>query len=304
MKKPKLSVIILSWNTQKLLLACLKSVFASQKKASFALEVIVVDNASSDQSVSLVKKRFPRVKLVVNRQNLGFARGNNQGAQKATGEYLLFLNSDTLVLPGALAALLAPLLKNDFAAVSPQLFLPSGRPQIDYYLRFPNLWQLLFYHFPPFRPLVTKTFLRFLIANRVFLRPFPVDQLPGAALMVSRRVWFKVGGFDEAFTFFYEDVDWSWRAALLGFRRGVVPGAKIVHYGGASWQQKKTAGPLLFYRQFFGSLLLFVRKNYPPFAHFCFYWLIIFNFLITFKWPLAWQFLKKDFSLEKKWLSV
>ncbi len=285
MSKVKLSIVILSWNTRDRLRQCLKSL-------KTRAEIIVVDNGSADGSAAMIKAEFPQVRLIENKQNLGFAQGNNQGLKKAKGEYFLLLNSDTVVKEGALEKLIDFLEKNPQTAVSPLLELPNGHLQTDYYMRFPNLWQIFLYHHPLLRPLMMKTPLKKLICREVQKQPFEVDQLPGAALAASREVWRQVGGLDEDFQFLWEDVDWSWRARKKGVRLVVVPGARVVHWGGASWKQKIKENAFQFYYQFFASWLLFVRKNYGQEWEKVYWWAIIANFFLTLKPVLAFRFWK------------
>jgi len=246
MKKVDLSIIILSYNTKKLLQQCLESVI---KNSPPKTEIIIVDNGSRDGSVRYINGLTNygltnyglRIRAILNKKNLGFAGGNNIGIKAARGEYIMLLNSDTVVKKGAIENLINFLEKNtpDKLAVSPLLLLPDGQPQIDYYMRFPNLWQIFLYHNPVLRPVAMKiAFLRNLIAQKPCLKPFEVDQLPGAALITPRGVWEKVGLLDKEYKFLFEDVDWCWRAKKLGIKLMVVPQAKIVHIGGASWKQK------------------------------------------------------------------
>lgn len=292
----KTSVIILSWNTKALLKQCLDSLISSNiirinsNKNSFKFEnyeIIVVDNGSSDGSVEMINEEWLMVKrkkssaishqplvikLIANQTNLGFAKGNNQGIKVAKGDLIMLLNSDTIVHPGAIEKL-----ANSFRgrvtpcqAVSPMLILPNGKPQIDYYMKFPNLWQIFLYHNPIIRPLALRIpFIRNKIVSSqlshlrgVLPKSFEVDQLPGAALMASKKMWNKVGLLDENYHFLYEDVDWCFRAKKQGFKLVVIPQAKITHIGGASWKQKLKEDSFEFYKQYFTSMLLFVEKHY------------------------------------------
>lgn len=285
----KLSIIILSWNTKELLRDCLNSI-----KNESNIEIIVVDNASSDGSVEMVKNNYPEVKLIVNHKNLGFAAGNNLGIKAAIGEKIMLLNSDTKAEKGAIEKLLNAA-EEDKAniAVSPQLLLPNGKRQIDYYMRFPNLWQIFFYHNPVFRPLIINLpFLSRLVIQKPNPRPFLVDQLPGAALLAGKEVWKKVGLLDENYRFLFEDVDWCWRAKKVGIRLMVVPESKIVHVGGASWKNKLRNNKRDFYYQYFASMLLFVKKNYSKSKITLFRRSIIISFILTLKPRLAYQFYK------------
>jgi GT2 family glycosyltransferase len=319
-KKIKLSIIILSWNTKELLRQCLDSVRQSFKASnlpagkagfqSFKVEIIVVDNGSTDGSADEIKKAKIKMqnenlkfKIILNKENLGFARGNNQGIRVAHGEYILLLNSDTVVQQGTLPKLMAVL--NDKVepcqVVSPMLLFPDGRPQTDYYMKFPNLWQVFLYHNPALRPVVLKIpFLRNLIYFSSQEKVFLIDQLPGAALMANRKVWEEVGFLDEDYHFLYEDVDWCYRAKKKGYRLAVVPEAKIFHLGGASWKKKLKENGLEFYRQFFSSMLLFVKKNYGEARFKVFRVGLILNFLLQLKFRLAWWFfIKKDPAMQE-----
>ncbi|MBU2592188.1 glycosyltransferase family 2 protein, partial [Patescibacteria group bacterium] len=251
-------------------------------------EVIVVDNGSSDGSVETIRNfqtpclagrqanpKFqtnsnppaggPKIKLIENKKNLGFAKAINQGAKEATGEYLLLLNSDTIVKKGALKKLIDYLEKNpDTAAVSPMLLNPDGTKQVEYYMKFPNLWQIIFYHNLLLRPLAMATPLRDLIISRVSSDNFEVDQLPGAALMTRRETFLKTGGLGEDYSFLFEDVDWCYQVKKENLGKLIVlANAKIVHLGGASWKKRLDKDRLGFYKQYFKSLLLFVKKHYP-----------------------------------------
>jgi len=254
-------------------------------------EIIVVDNNSTDgtkeylsnialeqygdidkkrkQSKKLngykanANKRSIPLKVIFNNDNTGFAKANNQGIKIAEGKYILLLNSDTIVKDGALE-ILVDYLENhpDTAAVSPLLLNPDNTPQLEYFMRFHNLWQIFFYHNRILRP-----FCKFIpgLKNKIYIfpqeKPFESEQLPGAALMVRRETFQKVGLLDEDYPFFYEDVDWCYRAKVLKQKLVIVPTAKVVHLKGGSWKKEKKR-PADFYQGVFNSLLLFVKKNY------------------------------------------
>lgn len=303
----KLSVIILSWNTKQLLRQCLQSLISNFELPIINYEIIIVDNGSNDGSPEMVEKFIKHqpsnIKLIRNKTNLGFARGNNQGIKIAKGKYIMLLNSDTVVKKRALEGLVEFLDDNpQVAAVSPILLNLDGSPQIDYYMKFPNLWQIFLYHNPVLRPLAMRTPLRWLIVGRTEeAQSFGVDQLPGAALMGPCEVWGKVGLLDEDYRFLYEDVDWCWRAKKLGYKLMVVPDAKIVHIGGASWKKKLKESSFEFYRQYFSSMLLFVKKNYGDLEFKIFRVALIIHFFLTLKPRLALYFLKTGGKQRKLW---
>jgi len=262
MKKIDLSIIIPNWNTKELLRDCLESI--KRNSRGLSLEVIVIDNNSQDGSVGYLKS-LKNIVAIFNKKNLGFAKANNQGIKKAKGDCLLLLNSDTVVKRGALKEMVGYLRNNaSVAGVSPMLLNPDGSKQTDYYMRFPNIWQILLYHNILIRPILMRTPLRRLVVSSDREKPFEVDQLPGAALMTRRSVFDRIGGLDEEFSFLFEDVDWCYRVRKEGLGRLVVlPQAEIIHLGGASWKKWLGKNRFQFYRHYFRSFLLFVRKHYP-----------------------------------------
>lgn len=271
--KPELSIIILNWNTKELLQDCLESILDNTTSLDF--EVIVVDNGSTDGSVRYLKSlkpNTPNLTPVFNKNNLGFAKGNNQGIKKAKGNYVLLLNSDTKVKKGTLTRLVNYLKKNpDVAAVGPLLLNPDGSRQFRYYLKLPSIWQLLLYHNILLRPLVTKTFLRNIVINRSFLKdPFEVDLLCGAALMAKKEIFKKTKGLDKSYPFLFEDADWSYRVQKQGLGKlVVVPQAKVIHIGGASWKKHLQKNRFAFYHHHFKSFFIFIKKHYPEKLFLC-----------------------------------
>jgi len=298
-KKPKVSIVILSWNTQKLLEQCLKSI-------PFSVQIIVVDNGSVDGTLHFLNSlKWPNLKVIKNDKNLGFARANNQGIKAANGDLIMLLNSDTIIQKGAIEKLVSFYEKQGDRniAFSPLLLNFDETIQENYYMKFPNLWQIFFYHNTLGRFLGLKTSLKRLILENIGKVTIEVDQLPGAALVAPRDVWDKVGLLDEDFQFLYEDVDWSWRLKKAGVKRFLVPEAKIVHLGGGSWKQRINLHSFEFYCQMFSSLLFFVKKNYDHKKSQQFRRALILNFLLRFKFKLAKYFLNQGNQVkqEKLW---
>ena len=281
-QKIKISIIILSWNTKDLLKKCLKSI-------PFYAEIIIVDNGSTDGTIHFLNSlKWPNLKIIKNKKNLGFAKGNNQGIKAASGDLIMLLNSDTVVEKKTIEKLVNFYQgqKNKNLALSPLLLNADGTIQQEYYMRFPNLWQIFGYHHPLYRWLFMKAPLKWLIVSRIQKKPFEVEQLPGAALMVPKEVWEKVGLLDEDFHFLYEDVDWCWRAKKIGIKLMVIPEAKITHLGGGSWKKRLKSNSFEFYRDFFKAFLLFVRKNYGEGKLKIFRQALLLNFLLRFKFKL------------------
>jgi N-acetylglucosaminyl-diphospho-decaprenol L-rhamnosyltransferase len=250
------SVVIPSWNTRELLDACLRSL---ARERGPRLEIVVVDNGSTDGSPDHVARAFPSVVLVRNERNEGFARASNQGLRLARGRHVLLLNSDTEVLDDALERMVAFLDAHPrYGAVAPRLVHPDGRTQRTVQA-FPNLWTPLFFGTP-----LERWFPRSRELERYFLRGWDqessadVEQPPAACLLVRREVLERVGPFDEELWLFFNDVDLSRRMRAAGFETRYLAEARVLHHVGAStakfagfvseWQRNRLA----YYRKHHG----------------------------------------------------
>jgi len=257
MMKPELSICIVNWNTAALLKECLQSIY--QHPPSMPFEVIVVDNGSRDGSVAMVQREFPQARVLAQTENLGFARANNLAFAHAKGAFLLLLNSDTVVPPGAIDALWRFAQQHPRAGiVGPRIQSPDGK--LQYSCRaFPTLTILLW------RALYLDKLLphnRWAGANyQTFAgydRAREVDWLQGSCLLVRREVLDTVGGLDSGFFMYAEDMDWCYRARRAGWHVWYTPEATIVHYGGQSSQQRPAAMLIAYYQ----SLLRYFDKHH------------------------------------------
>lgn len=255
---PKLSVVVLSWNTRDLTLACLRSLQADP--SAQPREVIVIDNASADDSAAAIAEHHPEVQLVCNPENLGYAGGHNQGGRLARGEYLCTLNSDTEVHPGALDMLVDYLDANPgHAAVSPRLVNMDGSVQTAC-MRFPGLATALC-----FDTVFGKFWPGSVVERRYFMRDFDhlhsrdVDQPPGAVFVVRRDEYLAMGGLDEELFLFFNDVDICKRLWKRGRRIHYLAESAVKHHGGAS-----TKGFQKFVVIWHKNRLAFYRKHYGP----------------------------------------
>jgi GT2 family glycosyltransferase len=238
-----LSVVLVSWRTRELLGACLRSLRAAlgERLAAGGAEVIVVDNASGDGSVEMVRDQFREVRLIANSENRGYAAGNNQGIAAARGRNVMLLNPDTEVPREAIERLEACLTERPRAgAAAPMLVHPDGRPQAS--LRgFPTPLALLGAVTglgrlaPAGSPLATYQ------PRALPAAPAVVDQPMASCLLLRGEALRAVGGFDEAFPIFFNDVDLCWRLRLGGWETWFVPDARVVHHGGASTRQVRLA---------------------------------------------------------------
>ena len=213
--RPDVSVCIVNWNGQKVLSNCLASLEAN--RGEIDLEIIVVDNDSSDGSVDGLELTFPNVILIRNTSNRGFAVANNQAAGRASGRYLLFLNNDTIVPPGSLHGLVEFMDEHaEVAGVGPKLIGGDGLPQRTS-RNLPTLRALLHRGVLPVR--WTHLFARHYREYRHHFdlsRSGPVPQLAAAALMVRPEAFSQMGKWDEQFEFGVEDVDFCLRLTQFG----------------------------------------------------------------------------------------
>jgi N-acetylglucosaminyl-diphospho-decaprenol L-rhamnosyltransferase len=255
-----LSIIIVSWNTRDLLLRCLASVLNEiGSSPHLNVETWVVDNVSSDGSVQMLREKFPWVRLIENRENVGFARANNQAIRHSTGHYVLLLNPDTEVKPGALAVLF------DFMETNPQVGIAGARIL--------NPDQTLQTSCYP-APTLSREFWRLFYMDRLWPygsyrmtdwpvnKPRAVDILLGACMFIRRAALDQVGLLDENYFIYSEEVDLCYRFQRTGWSLYWVPQSQIIHYGGQSTQQVAGA---MFLRLYQGKII-FIRKHHGVLA--------------------------------------
>jgi GT2 family glycosyltransferase len=242
------SIIIVNWNVCALLRRCLASL-PGAAGGDLRYEVLVVDNASRDDSVAMVRAEFPAVRLLVNQVNRGFTGGNNQGITASRGRTLLLLNPDTEMAPGALRALLTTLdALPDVGMVGPRLRNPDGSVQSSR-RRFPTVATALIESTPlqPYLP-------RHPLLQRYYMADQPddvrqdVDWITGACMLVRRAVLQEVGGFDERYFLYSEELDLCRRVRAAGWRIVYEPAAEVVHYEGQSSGQDVPARHIRFNR--------------------------------------------------------
>jgi len=225
-----LSIVILNYRTPDLLLECLSALERNPLTIG-TLEVIVVDNASGDDSAHRVRAEYPSVKVIESEANGGFAAGNNLGIRQSQGRYLLVLNPDTQVHAGALDELLRFMdATPDAGAAGGQLIGMEGEIQ-ESCREFPNLLAIILRGTPLHRYFPHNASLRrYLMSDwaRDTLRE--VDWLLGACLFIRREAWDAVGPLDDGFFMYYEDIDWCYRTREAGWAVYYVPSAQITHH--------------------------------------------------------------------------
>ncbi|MEZ4731875.1 MAG: glycosyltransferase family 2 protein [Caldilineaceae bacterium] len=251
-----LSIIIVNWNTRELLAACLASV--AVEVAHFPadqVETLVIDNASHDDSVVMVQTRFPWVRLLQNRSNVGFAVANNQAMQVARGRYILLLNSDTEVLPHAFTTLVAYMeTEPTVGAAGSRYVNRDGSLQPSCYPA-PTLLRELWRMFHLDR---IYAFGVYAMTTWSMDTPRPVDIVQGASLLLRRAVLEEVGLFDTDYFMYTEEVDLCHRIRRAGWQIYFVPTSCIIHYGGQSTRQ----AALTMFMQLYRSKILYFRKHH------------------------------------------
>jgi len=263
--KPNLSIIILSYNTRKITLDCLRSVFKDKglefnfKKPSptekIPTEIILIDNNSQDDSVKEIKKLKKSLndpsalKIIENKKNLGFAKANNQGIEKAQGNFILLLNSDTLILQSSISQTLKWLSAHPEAGTCTCQLLNSDRtiqPTGGY---FPNLNNIFTWAFhlddlplinkiiPPLHPHSPDFYLK----SSHYQKTHQQDWVTGAFLLTRKSIINDVGPLNEDFFMYAEELEWCYRAKKKGYSAYYLVGPQIIHLGGQSPQSSETA---------------------------------------------------------------
>lgn len=261
-----ISVIIVSYNTQALTLQCIASVYAYTAGVRF--EVIMVDNASSDDTVALVQARFPKVKIITNSRNAGFGTANNQGARVARGKYLFLFNSDAFLTDNALLYFFR-YMENEAASGCAAcggllMFDAEGRKENVSAGNFPSFWQdFADIGFSHLYPAYYARRLSIGIGKQAS-SVYEVDYLSGADIFIRRELFRQSGGFDETFFLYYEETDLFFRLKKAGYTAVVLPGISLVHLGGGS--SASTGKNPRKERILFRSKLHFYRKSYGTWA--------------------------------------
>ncbi len=291
-----LSVIIVSWNVHGRLRECLRSVLSdlpphlenySQRiikcdnndgacqeanrqienrcggVASLSAEVFVVDNASTDGTVQMMAEEFPQVKLIVNKENVGFARANNQALDFAQGKYILLLNPDTKILAGALDGMVKFMEDSPRAGVAGCHLVGEEGETVPSARRFPKVWDqaLLILKLPHLAPVLLDSYL---MKNFDYEKPAEVDSVRGSFFMIRREVVQKIGGLDERYFVWFEEVDYCRQVKKAGWQVMYTPAVKCIDYVGQSFGQLKTFEKQ---KMFTESLLKYFKKWQPSWQY-------------------------------------
>jgi N-acetylglucosaminyl-diphospho-decaprenol L-rhamnosyltransferase len=289
-----LSIVIVSWNVRDLLRRCLQSVVAEVQPGpddgvfqigGWQVEILVIDNASTDGSSEMVRDQFPQAHLIANEENRGFTAANNQGLARSQGRYLLLLNPDTEIVGDALAAMIGYSQANsEVGALGPRLLNPDGSAQSSR-RRFPTFSTAL----------VESTVVQeWWNDNRILRRYYmadtpddaiqPVDWVVGACLLVRRRAYEQVGGLDEGYFMYSEELDWCRRIKAAGWEVVYLPTAAVIHHEGKSSEQVAPARHIYFQ----SSKVRYFRKHHGAFQAEALRWFL----LLTYAYQAARESLK------------
>ena len=254
MNQIDISIIIVNWNTKKLLASCISSIYSNISGLRY--EIIVVDNGSKDSSAEMVKSLYPQVRLIENKENLGFAVANNQAFKIMNGRYALLLNTDCILTRGAVEALF------NFMEHHPKAGMCCGQ-----LLNLDGSKQNSFSNFPCLLEYITnKSLLRFIYRSKFpskyvsYTNPVEVDSCIGACVMIRKEALEEVGYFDEDYFFFYEETDLAFRMKKKGWKIYFIPNAYIYHAQGKSIGSGATSR-LMFYK----SMYRFLKKHYKTY---------------------------------------
>ena len=261
MKSMQISVIIVNYNTEQLTLDCLKSIYEHTIEVDF--EIIIVDNASSDNSVEAIKASYPLVKVIESNKNLGFGRANNLGAKYAQGEYLFLLNSDTLLIENTLSVLYTFMKDRESENIGAcGVSLLNGQQQKT----------ISAGHFPS---LLQEFSLAFSIPKDEDVKE--VDYICGADIFIKKELFNELKGFDEDYFMYFEETDLFFRLKSKGYSSVILTNHHLIHLEGGSTVQKETKWSLKKYQMLMNSKILYYKKHKSFFALFL---MKIFNTLL------------------------
>ena len=268
---PDLSIVTVNYNAKDYLDRCLGSVIKTTSNISS--EIIVVDNASVDGSTTLVKEKYPQVKIISNKQNFGFAKAVNQGITSSVGKHIMLLNNDVVVNGKAVETMLEMLENNDkVGAIGPKLLNADGTIQYQCRRGFPTPFNAFCYFsglsriFP--KSEVIGSYLKSHLDDKETIE---VDSLCGAAMIVRREIIEDVGLMDEGYFMYGDDIDLCYRIKQAGWKIFYLPHAEMIHYGGKGGSRKQSYRNIF---EFHRAMAVFYSKHYSHKHLFLLNWII------------------------------
>lgn len=296
MYSTQISIIIVNYNTSDLLINCINSIYENAGSINF--ETIVIDNNSTDDSVARVRKLLPQIKIIVNDQNVGFAKANNQAIKKSVGEVILLLNSDTVILDKAIDKSYQFLRDYpDAGIVSCKLLNPDRSLQpscrsfpsvLNYFSESFFLYKLL-----PHSRIFGKPYMTFFKYDEIK----KVDVVMGAFMMIRRNVFNDIGFLDEDFFMYSEETDFCLRAHRQGWGIYFYPDAEIIHLGGGSSAQL----PTKMFLELHKSQMRFCYKHHPMWYARAEKIVILFGVLLRYAHAqIKYMFSKEENHIQRK----
>ncbi len=287
----KLDIVVVTYNCLEYTLNCLESIHSTLFDVDYS--IIIVDNNSQDNSVAIIKDKYPQIKIIENSDNFGYAKAVNIGARASNAEYLLISNSDIVYKPGTINTLLTYLEENNtVGVVGAQQVFPNGQ------------WQYSYGDLPGIRLGLKDLFListfqravRKLLWGKIKIDRFPksVSYADGGSLMTPMRVFGGVGGFDEDYYFYTEEADYCYKVQIRNFYVIFNPKVQIIHHRGGSTENGGHSSKML--QIFVNSKLLFCRKHFSKSTATIFKYLELWHSSILSKF---WVVISKIFSGEK-----
>ncbi len=266
-----LSIIIVSWNVRDLLRENLKVIYKNTQNINF--EVWVVDNNSADRTTEMVLKEFPQVNLIANNYNAGFARANNQAIKKAQGKYILLLNPDMRVKRGTLEKMIVWMDKHSEVGVAGCHLVKENGETVHHVRRFPTVWDQLaiVLKIPHLFPWVLN---KYLAHDFDYTKEAEVDSIRGSFFMIRQEVVKELGGLDERYFIWFEEVDYCRQIKKTNWKVMYTPAAECIDYVGKSFSQVKKGKTQRYFRD---SMLKYFRKWHPAWQ----YW------LLSLSWPIG-----------------
>ncbi len=266
-----LSIIIVSWNVCDLLRRNLKSIYNNARNIKF--EVFVVDNHSKDNTLKMISSEFPQVNLIANNYNAGFSRAVNQALVMANGRYILLLNPDMCVCDGTLEKMVSWMDKNLNVGIAGCHLIKENSETIPHIRRFPTFWDQLaiVLKLPHLFPRILD---KYLVCDFDYTQEAEVDSIRGSFFMIRRKVVEELGGLDERYFIWFEEVDYCRQVKNAGWKVMYTPVAKCIDYVGKSFSQVKKGKTQRYFRD---SMLKYFRKWHSAWQ----YW------LLYIAWPIG-----------------
>ena len=286
-----LSLCMVTYKARAVLEDCLESIYGQPHKVTF--ETILIDNDSQDGTAEMVRDKYPQVRYVQNDSNVGFQIATNQALRMAEGRYLMWLNNDTIVQPGAFDALVAFADAHPKAGiVGPKVLNKDGTLQKQCRRGDPTPWNVLAYFSGLWRLFPRSRFWSgYLVGYSPDDETVEVDSCSGAAMMVRREVMDDVGPIDESFLYGGEDLDYCYQVRRKGWTNYYYPGARIIHLGGQGGSRRR---PYRLTYEFHRSMVLYYRKNLTGRYPFPLVWLIYAGIYAHLAFAMARNLIRRD----------